>query len=295
MITDKNLIPDHDRDFKALKRQILKDKGFDCNQYRNKYIKRRLAIRMRANNVDSCKDYAMLLNRDPTEYDELIEALTISVSEFFRDASVFEYFRKTVIPVLIQDKRRKNQKIIRIWSAGCASGEETYSIAILMRDFLGVNLGNFLISVHGTDIDDESLGKAKNGEYTFEGVKNVGKGFLSRYFIFDSGKYRVSDKIKGMVNFEKHDLVSGKPLAHFDVIFCRNVSIYFSRAMHEKLYIDFYNALNNDGFFVMGKTEMLCGGARNLFIPVNAREGIYQKKLRSKMGGHPIPTHLHPG
>jgi chemotaxis protein methyltransferase CheR len=279
MITDKNLIPDQDRDFKVLKRQILKDKGFDCNQYRNNYIKRRLAIRMRANNVDSCKDYAMLLKRDPTEYDELIEALTITVSEFFRDASVFEYFGKTVIPALIQDKRRKNQKIIRIWSAGCASGEETYSIAILMRDFLGANLGNFLIFVHGTDIDDESMGKAKKGEYTFEEVKNVGKGFLSSYFIFDSGKYRVSDKIKGIVNFEKHDLVSGKPLAHFDVIFCRNVSIYFSRDMHKKLYMDFYNALNNDGFFVMGKTEMLCGNARKLFIPVNAREGIYQKKV----------------
>jgi chemotaxis protein methyltransferase CheR len=221
----------------------------------------------------------MLLKRDPTEYDELIEALSISVSEFFRDASVFEYFRKTVIPALIQDKRRKNQKIIRIWSAGCASGEETYSIAILMRDFLGANLGNFLIFVHGTDIDDESMEKAKKGEYTFEEVKNIGKGFLSSYFIFDSGKYRVSDKIKGIVNFEKHDLVSGKPLAHFDVIFCRNVSIYFSRDMHKKLYMDFYNALNNDGFFVMGKTEMLCGSARKLFIPVNAREGIYQKKV----------------
>ena len=234
---------------------------------------------MRANNVDSCKDYAMLLKRDPTEYDELIEALTITVSAFFRDASVFAYFRKTVIPALIQDKRRKNQKIIRIWSAGCASGEETYSIAILMSDFLGANLGNFLIFVHGTDIDDESVEKAKRGEYTFEEVKNVRKNFLSRYFIFDREKYRVSDKIKGIVKFEKHDLVSDKPLAHFDVIFCRNVSIYFSRDMHEKLYMDFYNALNDDGFFVMGKTEMLYGNARKLFIPVNGREGIYQKKV----------------
>ncbi len=279
MTIDKNVIADQDRDFNILKRQILKDKGFDCSPYRDKYVKRRLAIRMMANNVDSYKDYAMLLKRDPTEYDELIEALTITVSEFFRDTSVFEYFRKTVIPTLIQDKRRKNQKIIRIWSAGCASGEETYSIAIVMSDFLGANLGKFLIIVHGTDIDDASLEKAKQGDYTFEEVKNVGKDFLPRYFIFDSGKYRVRDKIKGMVKYGKHDLISGKPLAHFDVIFCRNVSIYFSRDMHEKLYMAFYNALNNDGFFVMGKTEMLYGNARKLFIPVNAREGIYQKKV----------------
>jgi len=79
------------------------------------------------------------------------------------------------------------------------------------------------------------------------------------------------------VKFEKHDLISGKPLAHFDVIFCRNVSIYFSRAMHERLHIEFYNALNNDGFFVLGKTEMLYGTARKLFKHVNAKEGIYQK------------------
>ncbi|RJS81414.1 protein-glutamate O-methyltransferase CheR [Methanophagales archaeon] len=291
----KYLPADQERDFNVLKRQILKDKGFDCNQYRDNYIKRRLAIRLRANNVHSCKDYAILLKREPTEYDKLIEAFTITVSGFFRDTSVFAYFRKAVIPALIQDKRRKNQKIIRLWSAGCASGEETYSIAILMSDFLGANLGNFLISVRGTDIDDESLEKAKRGEYTFEEVKSVGKGFLSRYFIFDRGKYCVRDKIKGMVNFEKHDLVSDKPLAHFDVIFCRNVSIYFSMDMHEKLYLDFYNALNNDGFFVMGKTEMLCGSARKLFIPVNAREGIYQKKVMTEDRGHPTPTLPHPG
>nr|QNO54989.1 chemotaxis protein methyltransferase [Methanosarcinales archaeon ANME-1 ERB7] len=204
-------------------------------------------------------------------------AFTITVSEFFRDASVFDYFRKNVIPSLIQDKRKKKQKIIRIWSAGCASGEETYSIAILMYDFLGATLENFIISVHGTDIDGASLVKAKKGEYTFEEVKNIGAESLSQYFVFDQGKYRVSDKIKGLVKFEKHDLISGKPLAHFDVIFCRNVSIYFSRAMHERLHNEFYNALNNDGFFVLGKTEMLYGAARKLFKPVNAKEGIYQK------------------
>jgi chemotaxis protein methyltransferase CheR len=93
----------------------------------------------------------------------------------------------------------------------------------------------------------------------------------------EQGKYRICDRIKGFVKFEKHDLISGKPLAHFDVIFCRNVSIYFSRAMHERLHIEFYNALNNDGFFVLGKTEMLYGTARKLFKPVNAKEGIYQK------------------
>jgi chemotaxis protein methyltransferase CheR len=273
----EHLISNQDRDLKVLKCQILKDKGFDCNQYRDAYVKRRLAIRLRANNLDSYRDYAKLLNSDPTEYNELMDAFTITVSEFFRDASVFDYFRKNVIPALILDKRRKKQKIIRIWSAGCASGEETYSIAILMYDFLGGNLEDFIISVHGTDIDGASLAKAKKGEYTFDEVKNVGADSLSPYFVFEQGQYRICDRIKGLVKFEKHDLISGKPLAHFDVIFCRNVSIYFSRAMHERLHMEFYNALNNDGFFVLGKTEMLYGTARKLFKAINAKEGIYQK------------------
>jgi chemotaxis methyl-accepting protein methylase len=149
-IMTENLISNQDRDFEVLKCQILKDQGFDCNQYRDTYIKRRLAIRLRANNLYSCRDYAKLLNSDPMEYNELM-------------ASVFDYFRKNVIPSLILDKRRKKQKIIRIWSAGCASGEETYSIAILMYDFLGATPENFIISVHGTDIDGASLAKAKKG------------------------------------------------------------------------------------------------------------------------------------
>jgi chemotaxis protein methyltransferase CheR len=280
MIRKSTLNLGHNRDYEVLKTQILKDKGFDCNQYRDTFIKRRLAIRMHANNVDSYREYARLLKREPTEYDELIGALTITFSEFFRDISVFEYFRRTVLPSLIQDKRRKKQKIIRIWSAGCASGEETYSIALLLRDFLGPNLGNFLIFVHGTDIDIECLEKAKTGLYSYEEVKGVRKDFLSRYFVMDKGKYKVSEEIKRIVKFEKHDLISGKPLGHFDVIVCRNVSIYFSRAMHEKFYMILSNALNKDGFLVIGKTEMLYGDAKNLFIPVDAREGIYKKVIK---------------
>jgi chemotaxis protein methyltransferase CheR len=280
MIRKSTLNLGHNRDYEVLKTQILKDKGFDCNQYRDTFIKRRLAIRMHANNVDSYREYARLLKREPTEYDELIGALTITFSEFFRDISVFEYFRRTVLPSLIQDKRRKKQKIIRIWSAGCASGEETYSIALLLRDFLGPNLGNFLIFVHGTDIDIECLEKAKTGLYSYEEVKGVRKDFLSRYFVMDKGKYKVSEEIKRIVKFEKHDLISGKPLGHFDVIVCRNVSIYFSRAMHEKFYMILSNALNKDGFLVIGKTEMLYGDAKKLFIPVDAREGIYKKVIK---------------
>ncbi len=263
-------------DFAVLKRQIFRDTGFDCSPYSDKFLKRRFDIRMRANDVKSYREYAGLLRRDPLEYAELIEALTITVTEFFRDPDVFEDFRRIVIPKLIADKRRKRQKMIRIWSAGCASGEEVYSIAISMSEFLGPKLDNFILSIHGTDIDGEALTKAKKGEYTPKEVKEVPKAYLRRYFSFNGEKYVVDEGLRRLVKFEKHDLISGKPHQYFDVIFCRNVLIYFSREAHKKVHMRLYDALNDGGFLIVGKTELLHGKTREMFVPVSEK-GIYQK------------------
>lgn len=268
-----------DWDFAVLKRQILKDAGFDCSPYSDKFLKRRFDIRMRANNVGSYREYAVLLKRDPLEYTELIEALTIPVTEFFRDPDVFEDFEKIVIPKLIADKKRKKQKVIRAWSAGCASGEEAYSIAMLMNESLGPKLDDFTLSIHGTDIDDGALAKAERGEYTPEEIKKVPEAYQKKYFSFDGKNYRIDEGFNQFMRFEKHELISGKPYRYFDVVFCRNVLIYFSRETHEKVHMLFYDALNDDGFLIMGKTELLHGKAREMFVPVGDK-GIYQKPSR---------------
>ena len=265
-----------DWDFAVLKKQILMDAGFDCSSYSDKFLKRRFDIRMRANNVGSYREYGALLKRDPLEYTELIEVLTIPVTEFFRDPDVFEDFEKVVVPKLIADKKRKKQKVIRIWSAGCASGEEAYSIAMLMDEFLGPKLDDFTLSIHGIDIDDAALAKAERGEYTPEEVKKIPEAYLKKYFGFDGKKYRIDEGLKRLVRFKKHNLISGKPYRYFDVIFCRNVLIYFSREAHEKVHMLFYDALNNDGFLIVGKTEMLSGKVREMLVPVG-NKGIYQK------------------
>jgi chemotaxis protein methyltransferase CheR len=268
-----------DRDFAVLKRQILRDAGFDCSPYNDKFLKRRFDIRMRANNVRSYREYAGLLERDPPEYTELIEALTIPVTEFFRDPDVFEDFEKTIIPKLIADKKRKKQKIIRVWSAGCASGEEAYSIAMSMNEFLGPKLDDFILSIQGTDIDDGALAKAEKGEYTPKKVKKVPGVYLRKYFSFDGEKYKIDEGLKRLVKFEKRDLISGKPHQYFDVIFCRNVLIYFSREAHKKVHMRLYDALNDDGVLIVGKTELLHGKTREMFVSVGEK-GIYQKPSR---------------
>ncbi len=268
-----------DWDFAVLKKQILRDAGFDCNPYSDKFLKRRFDIRMRANNVGSYREYAALLKRNPLEHTELIEALTISVTEFFRDPDVFEDFKKVVIPKLIADKERKKQKVIRVWSAGCASGEEAYSIAMLTNEFLGPKLDDFTLSIHGTDIDDGALANAKRGEYTPEELEKIPEAYMKKYFSFDGKKYKIDEGLKRFARFEKHDLISGKPYRYFDVIFCRNVLIYFSREAHEKVHMLLYDALNDDGFLIVGKTELLHGKAREMFVPVGEK-GIYQRPSR---------------
>jgi len=273
-----NMMPE-DWDFAVLKRQILKDAGFDCSPYSDKFLKRRFDIRMRANDVGSYREYAVLLKRDPLEYTELIEALTIPVTEFFRDPDVFEDFENVIIPKLIADKKRKKQKVIRVWSAGCASGEEAYSIAMLMNKFMGPKLDDFTLTIHGTDIDDGALAKAGRGEYNLEEVKKIPNMYRRKYFSFDGKNYRIGEGLKRFVRFEKHNLISKKLCRFFDVVFCRNVLIYFSREAHEKIHTLLYDALNDDGFLVVGKTELLHGKAREMFVPVSEK-GIYQKPSR---------------
>ena len=143
--------------------KIYKETGLDCKQYKDNYLKRRINVRVRALNVESYHDYMRILDNNPDEYDLLLDKLTINVTQFFRDTTVFKAVRNTVLPALISDKKKGNKKLIRIWSAGCASGEEPYTISILLHEVLGSDINNFMISIYATDIDDAVMAKAKKG------------------------------------------------------------------------------------------------------------------------------------
>jgi chemotaxis protein methyltransferase CheR len=218
-----------------------------------------------------------VLKKDLSEYDRLFDALTINVTNFFRDKSTYRVIKETVVPELVSSKKKQGRKIIRVWSAGCASGEEPYSMAILFHKILGDKINDFLISIHATDIDEVSLDKAKSGEYEAGAVSEVDETILKRYFKRNL-KYELKEEIKQMVMFTRHDLISDRPLAHLDVILCRNVLIYFSRDLQMRLFDKFCEALNRGGYLILGKTESLAGESAGLFQPVNIRERIYRKK-----------------
>lgn len=263
-------------EFADLKAIIKKKIGFNCDQYKQAHLKRRLAVRLRANRSRSYKEYTEILLRNETELQKLKETLTINVTELFRNPETYDVIRRTVLPELIKSKAE--DRTLRIWSAGCSNGEEPYSIVIMLYEFLGILIRRYTISVLGTDIDEDSLKKAQNGIYQSKQLEKMSKDRLDRFFIKkEDCSYQVNDEMRRLVKFKYHDMISGPRLFGFDIIFCRNVTIYFEQALQEKLYLNFYNALNEEGYFVMGKTETLIGQAAELFKTVDVRERIYQK------------------
>ncbi|VVB94840.1 Chemotaxis protein methyltransferase [uncultured archaeon] len=274
---DPLVLHEDEKEFADLKIIIKKKIGFNCDQYKQAHLKRRLAVRLRANQSGSYKEYMDVIMKNEAELQKLKDTLTVNVTELFRNPETYEIFSKTVLPELVRSKAE--DKTLKIWSAGCSNGEEPYSIAILVREFLGGLTKRYSISIMGTDIDDDSLKKAENGIYQLKQLEKINKERLERFFVKkDDANYQVSEDLRRLLKFRHHDMISGPRMFGFDVIFCRNVTIYFEQELQEKLYLNFYNALNKGGYFVMGKTETLVGPAGELFAPVDVRERIYQKR-----------------
>lgn len=256
-------------------RKINRERGFDCNHYRTSYIKRRILTRLRANLLDNLEDYLRFLDKNPEEYNALLNALTINVTNFFRDKSVYELFKKNVLPKIIDKKKNRGQRMIRIWSAGCASGEEAYSIAMLVRDAIGLFNDEIVPTIIATDYDKKSLKIAKLGIYQEEKLKNVNEKHRRRYFKYD-GDYRVKPILKSMVKFKNLDLFADNPIKYVDAIFCRNVLIYFTRDEQKELISKFYSSLVDKGYLILGKSEKLVSSGKD-FLVLNGPERIYQK------------------
>ncbi|CAG0978328.1 MAG: protein-glutamate O-methyltransferase CheR [Candidatus Methanoperedens sp.] len=269
-------ISEDEKEFSELKSIIKRKIGFNCEDYKQPHLKRRLAVRLRATASKSYKDYTQVLLKNEEEVKQLKETLTVNVTELFRNPETFDSVRNNVLPELI--KRKGINKVIKIWSAGCSNGEEPYSIAIMLNEFLGSSAKRYNISIQATDIDDDSIAKAEMAMFQAKQLEKIGQERINRFFLKKDNNYQVIDELKKLVKVKRHDLISGPKFSGFDIIFCRNVTIYFEQKLQEVLYLNFYNALNDGGFFVMGKTETLVGPAIQLFKRFDLKERIYQKK-----------------
>jgi chemotaxis protein methyltransferase CheR len=263
--------------FQYLKRKVIA-KGLNCTGYKDDFLKRRFGGRMNVKGISSYAEYAHFLDKNPTECKELLDALTINVSEFFRDPTVWKAFQNTIMPVIIKERMQASQREIKIWSAGCADGEEPYTIAISIIDALSYNLKAFRIDIVATDLDPQSLNRARGGIYPPARLRLVKHSVLQRFFTpIDGGNFRISDEARRLVRFQSHDLFSLPPSSPFDVVSCRNVMIYFSRELQQRLFRNFHRALSTGGYLILGKVESPVGECGSLFRCVDMTERIYQK------------------
>ena len=273
----------NEREFKFLLDKIMRNRNIDFSQYRTQVLKRRIEHRLHLAGCAAYWDYILLLNKDPQEYDRLIECLTIKVSEFFRDPIVFEVLGNEIIPEIVSQKQAQRDKKIRAWSCGTALGQEAYSIAILFSETLGSSLNDFNINILATDIDNSALEKAPWGSYDGSALRKMHAHLLFKYFTRFQDRYVVSDRAKGLVMFRHHDIVSGRPKSGMDLVLCRNLLIYFQKGLQKKALRNLHTALNPGGFLILGKTETITPQMADYFESVDLRERIYIKKISSEL------------
>ncbi|HEV8510589.1 MAG TPA: protein-glutamate O-methyltransferase CheR [Gemmatimonadales bacterium] len=251
-----------ERGFRALTEKVSRERGISCGSYKDKCLKRRIAVRMRARGVHSYEDYGKLLDRDAREYQELLDALTINVTKFFRNAETWNALR----PYL--DALAQARSSLRVWSAGCASGEEPYTIAVLLAE---THAQGF---IDATDIDRLSLERTRQAKYPESAFTEMPAN-LKRHYIVDG---QPTPLVRELVQIRAHDLTrEPPPRPPYDLIVCRNVVIYFERQAQERLFQVFANALAPGGVLLLGKVETLFGPARERLTLVDPRERIYVK------------------
>jgi chemotaxis protein methyltransferase CheR len=262
--------------FAALARKISAGAGFTIGAYKDKCMRRRIAVRMRACGVHSYSDYQALLDKSPGEYDRLRDALTINVTRFYRNAETWNLLRRDVLPDLcLRDSE------LRVWSAGCSSGEEPYTVAILIAeqvDRAGRPDRLERLTVDATDIDRSSLERASSARYPREALADLPGDLVRAYFEPDGELLRVVPRVRRRVLVRPLDLSQeGPPRRGYQLIFCRNVVIYFDRPMQERLFQTFAEALEPGGYLVLGKVETLFGSARDRLVLVDPRERVYRR------------------
>jgi chemotaxis protein methyltransferase CheR len=263
---------------KDLLNNVFAQRNIDFSQYREKLIERRVNVRIRATKSNSLKDYINYLKQNRSEMDALLNVLTINVTSFFRDINVFQAIEQKVLPELFLGLD-KNNPIIRIWSCGCSGGQEATSILIMLLEFFQDKEITPSINIFGTDIDEWSIEKAKEGIYLESEIKNIPKRLLNKYFL-DMGnkKYWRKKELNKYLFFKHHDIVKEKHLRRMDLVLCRNVFIYFKQELQLDCIMKYLKALNSNGFLVLGITESLYGSSYNMFREFDIKNRIFQKE-----------------
>jgi two-component system, chemotaxis family, CheB/CheR fusion protein len=258
----------------ALLDYLKRSRGFDFTAYKRSTLQRRVEKRMQAANITDMGEYLDHLEVHPDEFVALFDTILINVTEFFRDPPVWDMLAAEVIPEITRHKAPRDH--IRVWSAGCATGEEAYSIAMLLSEALGIEQMRDRVKVYATDADESALNTARLGVYLAKTLQNVPPQLLEKYFVQHNDRCSFDKEARRAVIFGRHDLIQDPPISRVDLLLCRNTLMYFNSESQSRILARFHLALNTSGYLVAGRAEMLLTHG-HIFAPVDLKRRIFQK------------------
>lgn len=273
-------------DFAGLIRYIQESRGIDFRGYKKSSLRRRVTRRMEEVGSDSFTAYHGLLEADPREFNELLNTVLINVTSFFRDVEAWTTLRNEVVPAIVERSRQSRQPI-RIWSIGCASGEEPFSVAMAFAEVLGVEAFCETVKVYATDLDEEALRAARHATYTPRDVENLPPELLERYFERSGANFVFQRELRKCVIFGRHNVVHDAPISRIDLLICRNLLIYLEAETQDSVLPRLHYALVDGGYMFLGKAETQLARSR-LFEPVDLKHRLFRKlpqEWRRSSGG----------
>lgn len=249
--------------------------GLQWRPFQRRGIRRKIERRIVEIGLSHFDNYLLKVQKDPEERTYLAKILAVTISRFFRDKEVFHTLSHSIIPTILKEK---SQKEFRIWSVGCASGEEPYSLALLWKRSFEKDWPKIHLYVLATDIDENLLERAKEGEYKKSSLKEVPEEVLQSFFKVDGDFYILEQAIRERVEFKRYDIIREEPFSKMDIVFCRNLAFtYFSKECQIEVLKKIASSLKGKGYLVIGKDESLPLTYPTLFVPIFPTEKIYQK------------------
>jgi two-component system, chemotaxis family, CheB/CheR fusion protein len=270
-----------DDDFEGLLAFIKESRGFDFTGYKRSSIQRRVERRMQQVEIGTFAEYLDRLQVDQNEFTQLFNTILINVTGFFRDAEAWRELQQEIVPALLGPKTRGES--IRVWSAGCASGEEAYALAILLAEAVGPEEFRRRVKVYATDVDEDALAAARQATYGEKEIQAVPEELRDRYFERTGSRYVFRGDLRHSVIFGRNDLVQDAPIGRLDLLVCRNTLMYLNAETQAQVLRRFHFALNPSGVLFLGKAEMLLSHAR-LFLPVDLKRRFFRKAEQVESG-----------
>jgi len=256
---------------------IKESRGFDFTGYKRSSIERRIAKRMSEVGADAHEEYIDYLELNPGEFVHLFNTLLINVTSFFRDPRTWEHLAEHVLPQL--ETIRHPSAPIRVWCPGCASGEEAYTLAMILTRVLGDEAFRERVKIYATDVDEEALDQARHGAYLPRQIENIPPEALERFFERTDQRYVFRKDLRRCVIFGRNDLIQDAPISRIDLLSCRNTLMYFTAETQAQILRRFHFAMHDDGVMLLGKSEMLITHG-DLFTPVDLRWRLFRKVIR---------------